>query len=121
VVWLSILLRWVVLAAAVALTAWVMPDASLEGGVLSAMWVALLIALANVVLQAVMRFLPNPDSVLLLAVLTLALNGLMIWFVASFTTWFDVDGFLPAVGAALLISIFSLVLSNAAARLLPEG
>jgi hypothetical protein len=32
----------------------------------------------------------------------------------------EVDGFLPAVGAAMLISIFSLVLSNAAARLLPE-
>jgi putative membrane protein len=121
VIWLSVLVRWVVLAAAVALTAWVMPDASLEGGALSAMWVALLIALANVVLQAVMRFLPNPDSFLLLAVLTLALNALMIWFVASFTTWFSVDGFLSAVGAALLISIFSLVLSNAVARLLPEG
>jgi putative membrane protein len=119
-VWLSILVRWVLLAAAVLLTVWVMPDASLEGGVWAALWVALLIALANVLVQALMRFLPQPDSVLLLGVLTVVVNGAAIWFIAGVTRWFEVDGFLPAVGAAMLISIFSLVLSNAAARLLPE-
>lgn len=119
--WLSIVVRWVLLAAAVGLTTWVMPDASLEGGVMAALWVALLIALANVVVQAVVRFLPQPDSFLLLAGLTLAVNGLAVWFVSELTRYLSVDGFLPAVGVALLISIFSLVLSNAVARLLPEA
>jgi putative membrane protein len=119
-VWLSILLRWVLLAAAVALSAWVMPDVSLEGGVLAALWVALLIALANVLVQVLLRRVPRPSSFLLLAALTLAVNGLMIWFVSAVTDNLTVDGFLAAVGAALLISIFSMVLSEAAARLLPD-
>jgi putative membrane protein len=119
-VWLSILLRWVLLAAAVALSAWVMPDVSLEGGVLAALWVALLIALANVLVQVLLGRVPRPSSFLLLAVLTLAVNGLMVWFVSAVTDNLTVDGFLAAVGAAILISIFSMVLSEAAARLLPD-
>jgi putative membrane protein len=120
-VWLSILLRWALLAAAVALSAWVMPDVSLEGGVLAALWVALLIGLANVLVQVLLRRVPRPSSFLLLAALTLAVNGLMIWLVSAVTDNLTVDGFLAAVGAAILISIFSLVLSELAARLLPEG
>ena len=118
-VWLSLLLRWVLLAVAVALTAWVMPDVSLEGGVWASLWVALLIALANVVLQGLMLLLPRPDNVLLLTVLTLAANGLLVWGVSALTSRFSVGGFLPAAGAALLISIFSVVLEAAALRLLP--
>lgn len=118
-VWLSLLLRWVLLAVAVALTAWVMPDVSLEGGVWASLWVALLIALANVVLQGLMLVLPRPDNVLLLSVLTLAVNGLLVWGVSALTSRFSVGGFLPAAGAALLISIFSVVLEAAALRLLP--
>lgn len=119
-VWLSLLVRWVLLAAAVVLTAWVMPDVSLEGGALAALWVALLIALANVVVEALLRFLPKPGSFFLLAALTLGVNGLMVWLVSAVTSYLSVDGFLAAVGAALLISIFSMVLAAAAARLLPD-
>lgn len=118
-VWLSILARWVLLAVAVVLTAWVMPDVSLEGGFLAALWVAALIALTNVVLQAVMGFVPVPSSYFLSAGLTLAVNGLMIWLVSAFTDYLTVDGFLPAVGAAILLSIFSMVLTEATARVLP--
>jgi uncharacterized membrane protein YvlD (DUF360 family) len=120
-VWLSVLVRWVLLAAAVALTAWVMPDVALEGGFLAALWVASLIALANVVLQALLRLVPRPSSYVLFAALTLAVNGLMVWFVSAFTDYLTVGGFLPAVGAAILISIFSMVLTEAAARVLPGG
>lgn len=118
---LSFLVRWVLLATAVALTAWVMPDVSLEGGALAALWVAVLIALANVVVQVLVRFLPKPDSFALFAVLTLAVNGLLIWLVSAFTRYFSVDGFLPAVGAAILISIFSMVLAAIAGRLVPAA
>ena len=118
-VWLSLLLRWVLLAVAVELTAWAMPDVSLEGGVWASLWVALLVALANVVLQGLLLVLPRPDNALLLAALTLALNGLLVWGVSALTSRFSVGGFLSAAGAALLISIFSVVLEAAAARLPP--
>ena len=118
---LSLLIRWVLLAAAVWLAAWVTPDVALEGGAVATMWVALLISLANVLITLLMRVLPDPDSVLLLAGLTLAVNGLALWLVSALTDYLTVDGFLAAVGAAIMVSVFSLVLTAFAVRLLPDG
>ncbi|MGZ5416338.1 MAG: phage holin family protein [Nocardioides sp.] len=115
---LSILLRWVLLSAAVALAAWVVPDASLEGGAFAAMWVAVLIALANVVVVVILGMLPTPGAFWLLALVTLVVNGLVVWAVSSLTDYLTVDGFLPAVGLAIMISIFSMVLTSLAVRLL---
>ena len=118
--WLSFLVRWVLLAAAVALTAWVLPDVALEGGVWSALWVALLFGLLNVVAQLLLVLVPTPGGFWLLLALTLVVNGLLVWAVSALTSHFTVDGFVPAVGAAMLITIFSVALSSLAVRLLPD-
>lgn len=115
----SVLVRWALLAAAVALAAWVTPDVSLEGGFLPTMWVALLVSLANLLAYIALAVLPTPSSYALLAVLTVAVNSLAVWLVASWTDNLDVDGFLPAAGFVIMISVFSLVLARAVDRLLP--
>ncbi len=117
---LALLIRWVVLAAATALAAWLMPGVSLEGGALAAMWVALLISLANVLVQPLMWLLPQLNSLVVLAILTMLVNGLAVWIASAFTKYLDVDGFLAAVGVALLISVFSFVLTVIAIRLIPD-
>jgi putative membrane protein len=120
--WLwSVLARWGVLTAAVVLTSWVLPGVSLEGGPLSALWVALLIGLVNVVLQVLLRYLPTPRSAVVLAVLTLALNGLLVWVVSALTSRLTVDGFPAAVAAAVVISVLSTLLALVADRLLLGG
>lgn len=118
--WLSFLVRWVLLAAAVALTAWVLPDVALEGGVWSALWVALLFGLLNVIAQLLLVLVPTPGGFWLLLTLTLVVNGLLVWAVSALTSHFAVDGFVPAVGAAITITVFSVALSALAARLLPD-
>jgi putative membrane protein len=118
--WASFLVRWALLAAAVALTAWVLPDVALEGGVWASLWVALLIAFANVVVQLLLGIIPKPNAFLVLAVLTLAVNGLLVWAVSAVSGHFTVDGFLAAVGAAILISVFSVALEAVVGRLLPD-
>jgi putative membrane protein len=117
---LSVLVRWVVLAVAVVLSAWVTPDVTLSGGPVAAMWVAILIALANVLAGLVIRVLPKPSALVLLAALTLAVNGLAVWVVSAFTDYLTVDGFLPAVMVTIMISVFSLVLTALLLRLLPD-
>lgn len=117
---LSVLIRWVLLAAAVVLAAWVTPDVALSGGPLQAMWVAVLIALANVVAGLLLRVLPTPNQFLLLAVLTLAVNGVAVWVASAFTDALTVEGFLPAVAMAIMVSIFAMVLTAVVVRLLPE-
>jgi putative membrane protein len=116
----SILIRWVLLTVAVALAAWTVPDVDLRGGPPSAMWVAVLIAVANVLAQLLMKVLPSPGSVLLLAALTLAVNGLAVWVVSAFTSRLHVDGFVDAVAFALMVTVFSVALGVVADRMRPR-
>lgn len=118
--WWALLVRWALLAAAVALTAWVLPDVALEGGVWAALGVAVLIGFANVVTELLVGLLPRPGSFWLQWLIVLAVNGLLVWGVSALSTYFTVEGFVPAVGAAMLITVFSVALRELVARLLPD-
>lgn len=108
---LSLLLRWAVLALAVVLAAWATPDVYFDGGAFSALWVAVLISLANVAAQWALRLLPTPGSFLLMAVLTLVVNGVAVWIASVFTTSLKIDGLLGAVTFALMVSVFAVGLA----------
>lgn len=114
----SLLVRWVVLAGAVELTAWVLPGVAVTGGVVSHLVVALFIGLCNVLVPFVTGRLPQPASVVLLALLTLAVNAALIWAFATLTGLMTVSGPVSAALAALLLSVFTAVLSLVADRLL---
>jgi putative membrane protein len=114
---LSILVRWVLIAVAVVLAAWATPDVELESDVTSVLVVSVLIALANVLAQLVLRLLPFQRSLVLLAVVTLLVNGLAVWLVSAVTPRLQVDGLLAAVTFAMLLSVFSIALST----LVPES
>lgn len=114
----SLLVRWAVLAGAVELTGWVLPGFSIEGGVLSHLAVALFIGLCNVLVPLVTGRLPQPSSVVLLALLTLAVNALLLWAFAALTSLLTVSGLLVAALAALLLTVFNALLTLVADRLL---
>ena len=107
---LSILIRWALLTLAVVLAAWTVPGVDLRGGPLTALWVALLIAVANILAQLVLRVLPTPGGLLVLAVLTLVVNGLAVWIVSASTSRLHIDTFLDAVSFALMVTVFSVAL-----------
>jgi putative membrane protein len=107
---LSILIRWALLTLAVVLAAWTVPGVDLRGGPLTALWVALLIAVANILAQLVLRVLPTPGGLLVLAVLTLVVNGLAVWMVSASTSRLHIDTFLDAVSFALMVTVFSVAL-----------
>nr|WP_301539549.1 phage holin family protein [Nocardioides sp. zg-1308] len=111
-------MRWVLLALAVVLAAWVTPDVDFRGGPLSALVVAALIAAANVVAQLALRWLPSPDNVLALAALTLVVNGCVVWLASVLTTRLRIDGFVAAVTFALMVTVFSVALGWAIQRVL---
>jgi len=114
----SFLARWVLLAVAVVLAAWATPDVEFRGGAVTALFVAALISLANVVAQWALRVLPKPGNLLQLAALTLVVNGMVIWVASAMTTSLDIDGFVAAVTFALMVSVFSIALNRLAAGLM---
>ena len=115
---LSFLVRWVLLAVAVVLAAWVTPDVDLRRGAVTAMVVAALIALANVAAQLLLRLLPKPDAFLPLAALTLAVNGAAVWVASSFTSRLEIGGVVAALTLALMVSVFSIALTTLVTRFL---
>jgi putative membrane protein len=115
---LSILIRWALLTLAVVLAAWTVPGVDIRGGALTALWVAVLIAVANVLAHLLIRVLPQPGRLILLAVLTLGLNGLAVWILSAFTSGLHIDTFLDAVSFTLMVTVFSVALGFVGAKVL---
>ena len=108
-----ILLRWLFLTIAIAITAWIMPGVEIHGN----FWVNLLIVsavygLVNAIIRPILMFFTCPCIALTFGLFILVINALML----SLTNWLlpdilTVDGFWTTFFAALLISIISSLLN----------
>ena len=107
----QLFVRWVVLAVAVALTSWLLPGFNVEGGALTYLWVTLIFSLVNVFLGPLLHLISLPLTVLTLGLFALVVNAALVGITAWISDDLSVDGFLPAFFAAILISIFSALLS----------
>jgi putative membrane protein len=108
---IRIVARLLVLAAAIWLTAWLVPNVTVDGGFLTYLWIALLFALVNAFIGPVLRVIAFPLTVLTLGLFALVVNAALVGLTAKLSSDFDIDGFWTAVLAALLISVFSAVLN----------
>ncbi len=106
-----LLLRWALNALVVLAVPYIVPGVSVEN-----FWAALLVALVLGVLNALVRpilvILTLPITILTLGLSILVLNGLLVWLASTVVKGFSVTGFLPALLAALVLWLGS-VLTNA--------
>jgi putative membrane protein len=110
---MSILLRFLINAAALWLAATVVPGIH-AGGAGSILAVALVFGIVNVLIRPVLKLLTCPIILLTLGLFTLVVNALMLmltaWIGKGFGIDFTVDGFVPAFLGALLVSVVSTLL-----------
>ncbi len=102
-------LRWLFLAIAIGITAWLMPGFQIHGS----FWVNLIIisavfGLINAIIRPIVMFFTCPLIILTLGLFTLVVNALML----SLTNWLlpnmlTIDGFWTTFFSALIISIIS--------------
>lgn len=104
-----ILVRWAVLAVAIAVTTWLFPGIQADGGIGTYLWIALLFSLVNILIGTILRILSAPLIVLTLGLFRLVINALLLLITAWLSDSFDVDGFLTALGGALVISLISMI------------
>lgn len=98
--------RWLINAAALGVTAYVMQGIHVRG-VLAALVASALLGIVNAFIRPVLLVLTLPLNILTLGLFTFVINGLMLLLVSSVVKGFDVDGFWYAVGGALLLSLVS--------------
>ncbi|GAB4460202.1 MAG: phage holin family protein [Anaerolineae bacterium] len=111
-----ILIRWLILAVAIALTAMFFPGVAVHGEgaqyFINLIIVAAVFGLVNAIVRPIVTLLTCPLVILTLGLFTLVINAMMLsltdWLLPSILT---VDGFWTTFFAALVISIISGILN----------
>ncbi|NUP47951.1 MAG: phage holin family protein [Catenulispora sp.] len=102
---------WVILALAFALAAWIAPGMSVHGGFLGWLWIAALFGVLNLVLGTILRLVTLPLMLLTLGLFGIIINAVLLRLVAAWSSDLDLDGFGSAVWGAVLITVFTWLLT----------
>jgi putative membrane protein len=106
-----LLVRWLILAVAVGVTAWLMPGFQVRGGLLGLVVFAGVLALVNAIIRPIITLLTCPLIILTLGLFTLVINALLLSLAAWLVPAVSLDGFWTALFASLIISIISAILN----------
>jgi putative membrane protein len=107
----GVLLRWLVLTAAVLTASWLL-DGIRVSGIFPAILAAALLGILNAILRPLLILLTLPLNILTLGLFTFVINALMLMIVSSVIPGFDVRGFWTAVLGALIIGAASWLLNR---------
>lgn len=108
---MNTIIRFLLTGLAVVLTAYLLGGVSVDG-YLTALIVALVLALVNIFVKPVLLLFTIPITVLTLGLFLLVINALMILLVDYFVDGFRVDGFWWALAFSLILSIFNSLFSD---------
>lgn len=115
-----LLVRVVVLALAFLLVDLIMDTVSVSGGFLSAIGLAVLYGLVSAVVGTALRFLALPLIAITAGLFELVINAGLLLVTDWLTDWIEIDGFLSALGAAVVLSLTSMLIGAVMAVALPE-
>jgi len=113
---MKIITRWLLLAAALLLVAYLYPGVSVAGFG-SALIAALVLGLLNTLVRPLLVLLTLPVTLLTLGLFLFVINALMFWSAASVLSGFNVTGFGAALIGSLLYSACGMVIDAAMERL----
>ena len=106
----ALVVRWSVLALGVTIATKMVPGIHYDTFA-TLVVVALLLSLFNAVLKPLLELFSLPFIVLTLGLGILVINALLFMLVGRLVQGFEVDGFWPAVGGALIVSLTNLFMS----------
>ncbi|APG60363.1 phage holin family protein [Christiangramia salexigens] len=106
---MNFILRLLLTALAVVILAKLLPGVSVDG-YLTAIIVALVLALLNFIVKPVLVLFTLPVTILTLGLFLLIINAIIIFMADAFVGGFDVDGWLIAIVFSLLLSLVQSIL-----------
>ena len=113
---MKILVRWLLLAAALLLVAHLYSGVEVRSFG-AAMVAALVLGLLNTLLRPILVLMTFPVTVITLGLFLFVINALMFYFAASLLSGFEVRGFGAALIGSLIYSVCGLVIDAAVERL----
>jgi putative membrane protein len=113
---MKIIVRWLLLAAALLLVAHLYPGVAVKSFG-SAMVAAFVLGLFNTLVRPLLVLLTLPVTLLTLGLFLFVINALMFWAAASVLDGFNVAGFGAALIGSLLYSLCGMVIDVATERI----
>lgn len=115
--WKALLLRYIILVIALAVTIWLVPGITVSGDAVSTvLLMALILGAINVIVKPILKILSCGCILLTLGLFLLVVNALALWLASWFAQLvgigFVVDGFWSAFWGGLVISIISFLLNT---------
>lgn len=108
---MMLLLRWLVMTAAVAVAAYVVPGVALKG-LFTAVMVALFLGIVNILIKPVLILITLPINILTLGLFTFVINALLVLLVSAVVKGFEVNGFWSAILFSIVLSVVNYILSR---------
>lgn len=105
---MKLIIRLLITILALFIAAYLVPGITVSS-FYTALIVAIILGLVNLIFRPILLFLTLPINILTLGLFTLVINGLLFWLVASFVKGFSVSGFWSAFLGALIVSLFSFI------------
>ncbi len=103
---LNFLVKYVLFAVSIMFTAWIIPGISIDG-FLSASIACIVIALVNIFIRPLIEFISIPVNFLTLGLFSLVINALLLMLVGKLTPGFEIEGFLSALFASIVLAILA--------------
>jgi putative membrane protein len=113
---MKIIVRWLLLAAALLLVAYLYPGVTVKSFG-SAMLAAFVLGLFNTLLRPILVLLTLPVTLITLGLFLFVINALMFYFAAEVLEGFHVAGFFAALIGSLLYSLCGMVIDVAMERI----
>lgn len=114
---MRLIVRWIIIALALFVAAWLIPGIRVEGDALGVyILMALILGLVNAIIRPIIKFISLPITILTLGLFIFVINGITFWLASSiargwFHVGFYVEGFRSALLGALVVSIVSVILT----------
>lgn len=106
---MGFIIKLLVTAAAAMLSAYILPGVYIDG-FLTAIILALVLAVLNAIVKPVLIFLTIPVTVLTLGLFLLVINALIILLADWLVAGFDVSGFFAALLFSLVLAIVTAII-----------
>jgi putative membrane protein len=107
----SLLIRWVALAVAFGITAWLLSGMEVTGGFGTYLWLALLFGVVNVLIGTILRVITIPLRVITLGLFSIVINAFLLQILDWISDRFTIDHFFwTAIWGAIILSLVGFVL-----------
>lgn len=107
----GLLVRWLMLTAAIMAAAYLLPGIQVSG-VFSAFFAAAVLGILNALLRPLLLLLTLPLNILTLGLFTFVINALMLMMASGVISGFYIAGFWSAIFGSLVIGIVSWLLTS---------